>query len=112
MFKSARVTFTRSQNLAPLAFAACVFLSVALVLAMVLGPPSLKKSDDTPHVVQVRNFQREAPRALPASPREREPAKWLADIAALRHAGRYAEADAEMRRFRSAYPDYMTAIDE
>jgi hypothetical protein len=104
------------QNLAPLAFAACVFLSVALVLAMVLGPPALKKPDDTPHVVQVRNYfrdyQREAPRAVAASPREREPAKWLADIAALRRAGRNTEADAEMRRFRSAYPNYMAAIDE
>jgi hypothetical protein len=112
VLKSTRVPAARSQNLAPLAFAACVFLSMALVLAMVLGPPSLKKPDDRPHVVQVRNYQREAPRALPASPREREPAKWLADIAALRRAGRDAEADAEMRRFRSAYPDYMTAIDE
>jgi hypothetical protein len=106
----------RSRNLAPLAFAASVFLSVALVLAMVLGPPTLKKPDDTPHVIQVRNYvrdyQREAPRAVPASPREREPAKWLADIAALRRAGRDAEADAEMRRFRSAYPNYMAAIDE
>ena len=111
VWRGARVTSPR-QNLAPLAFAACVFLSVALVLAMVLGPPTLKKPDDTPHVIQVRNYQREAPRALAASPREREPAKWLADIAALRRAGRNAEADAEMRRFRSAYPNYIPAIDE
>ena len=111
VLRHARVPSRASQNLAPLAFAACVFLSVALVLAMLLGPPTLKKPDDTPHVVQVRNYQREAPRAVAASPRE-EPAKWLADIAALRRAGRNAEADAEMRRFRSAYPNYMAAIDE
>jgi hypothetical protein len=109
---AARVTSGASQNLAPLAFAACVFLSMALVLAMVLGPPSLKHADDTPHVVQVRDYKSELPRALAASPREREPAKWLGDIAALRRAGRNAEADAEMRRFRSAYPDYMAALDE
>ena len=115
VLRHARVPSRASQNLAPLAFAACVFLSVALVLAMVLGPPTLKKPDDTPHVIQVRNYvrdyQREAPRAVAASPRE-EPAKWLADIAALRRAGRDAEADAEMRRFRSAYPNYIPAIDE
>jgi negative regulator of sigma E activity len=109
---AARVTSARSQNLAPLAFAACVFLSVALVLAMVLSPPSSKKADDTPHVVQVRSYKSELPRAALASPREREPAKWLSNISALRRAGRDAEADAEMRRFRSAYPDYMPAIDE
>jgi uncharacterized protein (DUF58 family) len=98
--------------LAPLAFAACVFLSLALVLAMVLSPPSSKRADDTPHVVKVRDYKSELPRAPLASPREREPAKWLGDIAALRRAGRNAEAEAELRRFRSAYPDYMAAIDE
>jgi negative regulator of sigma E activity len=113
VLKSVRGFSARSQNLAPLAFAACVFLSVALVLAMVLSPPySKKNADDTPRVVQVRNYQREVPRTLAVSPHEREPAKWLADIAALRRAGRDAEADAEMRRFRSVYPDYMTAVNE
>jgi hypothetical protein len=112
VLKSARVTSIRSQKLAPLAFAACVFLSLALVLAMVLSPPSSKKADDTPRVVQVREYKSELPRAPLASPRERAPAKWLADIAVLRRAGRDAEAEAEMRRFRSAYPDYMAAIDE
>ena len=112
VLRCARATSARSQNLAPLAFAACVFLSVALVLAMVLRPPALKNADDTPHVMQVRVYKSESPRAPLASPREREPAKWLADIAALRRAGRDAEADAEMRRFRSAYPDYMVAVDE
>jgi hypothetical protein len=35
-------------------------------------------------------------------------ALWLADIHALRRAGRNSEADAEMRRFRSTYPNYAT----
>jgi len=36
----------------------------------------------------------------------RAPSVWLADIAALRRAGRTTEADAELRRFRSTYPNY------
>jgi hypothetical protein len=40
--------------------------------------------------------------------RARAPSVWLADIAALRRAGRNREADAELRRFRSTYPDYPT----
>jgi hypothetical protein len=112
VLKSARAPSGASQNLAPLAFAACVFLSLALVLAMVLSPPSSKKADDTPHVVKVGDYKNALPRTLAASPGEREPAKWLSSIAALRRAGRDAEADAEMRRFRSVYPDYMAAIDE
>jgi hypothetical protein len=37
---------------------------------------------------------------------------WLGDIAALRRAGRDREADIEMRRFRSAYPDYLIPVSE
>jgi hypothetical protein len=101
----------KPQSLAPLAFAASVFLSLALVLAMVFGP-QVKKPDDKPHVVRVRIFKSEPPRAAPASVRERNPALWLEDIHALRHAGRSNEADVEMRRFRSAYPDYIIPISE
>jgi len=98
----------RSQSLAPLAFAASVLLSVALVLAMVFGPPAAKKrADDKPQVLQVRMYRTVPPRAAVTSPRERNPAAWLEDISALRHAGRNSEADIEMRRFRSAYPDYL-----
>jgi hypothetical protein len=101
----------KNQSLAPLAFAASVLLSVALVLAIIFGPQS-KRPDDKPRVVQVRMFKSEPPRAVLASVRERNPAVWLADIAALRRAGRHAEADVEMRRFRSAYPDYIIPINE
>jgi len=100
----------KPQSLAPFAFAASVLLSLALVLAMVFGP-QVKKPDDTPQVVRVRIFKSE-PRAVPASPRERSPVLWLEDINALRRAGRRNEADAEMRRFRSAYPDYIIPISE
>jgi hypothetical protein len=102
----------KSQSLAPLAFAASVLLSVALVLAMVFGPPAAKRADDKPHVLQVRMYQTNPPRAAVASPRERNPAAWLEDISALRRAGRNSEADSEMRRFRSVYPDYLIPISE
>ena len=84
--------------LAPLAFAASVLLSVALVLAIVFGPQGPKRSDDAPRVVRI---------AYGGDPKlARSPRAWLADIAALRRAGRNREADEELRRFRSAYPAY------
>lgn len=101
----------RPQSLAPLAFAASVFLSLAMVLALVFSP-QVKKPDDTPRVVQVRMFNSEAPRAAPASPRERNPAAWLGYIESLRRGGRDREAELEMRRFRSAYPDYIIPHNE
>jgi hypothetical protein len=101
----------KPQSLAPIAFAASVLLSFALVLAMVFSP-QVKKPDDKPQVVRVRVFNSEPPRAMPASPRERNPVLWLEDINALRRAGRSNEADVEMRRFRSAYPDYIIPISE
>jgi hypothetical protein len=97
---SARQKQPKSQYLAPLAFAASVLLSVALVLAIVFGPQAARKMDAMPRVVRVRSTQ--APEI-----RERTPAAWLADIEALRRAGRSDEADAEMRLFRRIYPDYV-----
>jgi hypothetical protein len=101
----------KPQSLAPFAFAASVLLSLALVLAMVFGP-QVQKPDDQAQLVRVRIFKSEPPRAVPASPRERNPALWLEDINALRRAGRSNEAEAEMRRFRSAYPGYIVPISE
>jgi negative regulator of sigma E activity len=102
----------QAQGLAPLAFAASVLLSVALVLALVFGPQAAKKADDGPRVLKVSVYKTDPPRAAPASPRERNPAVWLEDIAALRRAGRDREADVEMRRFRSAYPSYLIPVSE
>jgi hypothetical protein len=101
----------RPQTLAPFAFAASVLLSVALLLAMLFAPQSRKPAEQA-HVLRVRIFKSEPPRAAPGSPRERNPALWLDDINALRRAGRANEADLEMRRFRSAYPDYIIPISE
>jgi hypothetical protein len=39
------------------------------------------------------------------APAQRSPEEWLRTIAALRAAGRTAEADAELARYRLAYPD-------
>lgn len=102
----------KSQSLAPLAFAASVLLSVALVLAIVFGPQAVRRADDKPHVVQVRVYSTDPPRVAGLSPRERNPAAWLEDISALRRAGRDSEADVEMRRFRSTYPNYNLPISE
>jgi negative regulator of sigma E activity len=101
----------KSQSLAPLAFAASVLLSVALVFAIVFGPQAARRADETPRVVPVRIYQTERPRAA-LSPRERNPMVWLEDISALRRAGRDSEADIEMRRFRSVYPNYSIPLSE
>jgi hypothetical protein len=93
VLKFSRDAQGNAHYLAPLALAASVLLSVALVLAIVFGPQSAKRADDTPHLVRVA---------------ARAPSDWLADIAALRRAGRNNEADAELRRFHSTYPDYAT----
>ena len=102
--------------LQPLAFAACVLLSVALVLAMVFGPAAKRMDDNTPRLVRVAARAEVPPNGslgrkvtLYGSdlPHARPAKVWLADIAALRRAGRYGEADAEYRRFRSTYPDYV-----
>jgi hypothetical protein len=89
----------RPPYLAPLAFAASVLLSVALVLAIVFGPQRTKRAEPAPHVV------RAAARVIGTAP-ARAPSVWLADIAALRRAGRTQEADVELLRFRSTYPEY------
>ncbi len=103
-----------SPCLQPLAFAACVLLSVALVLAMVFGPAATHTDDNTPRLVRVAARAEVPPNVSPNRKRygsdlsRARPAKvWLADIAALRRAGRNAEADAEYRRFRNVYPDYV-----
>ena len=113
----AREAHGKSPCLAPLAFAASVLLSVALVLAIAFGPQTAKRVDDAPRLVRVAAHAG----ASPTTPLNRKlqlyssdptlaraPPLWLADIAALRRAGRNSEADAELRRFRSTYPDYST----
>ena len=101
----------KSPRLAPLAFAASALLSLALVLALVFAP-QVKKPDEKPQLLQVRMFKSEPPRAALASVRERNPAAWIEDIKALRRAGRISEAELEMRRFRSAYPNYLAPFNE
>jgi hypothetical protein len=100
--------------LAPLAFAASVLLSVALVLAIVFGPQTVKHVDDAPRLMHAASRADAPPLRLYSSDpkRVRTPSAWLGDIAALRRAGRNREAEAEFRRFRSAYPDYATAASD
>src|SRR6202021_4076079 len=92
----------KSPYLAPLAFAASVLLSVALVLAIVFGPQTAKRVDDAPRLVRVAAHPDLSPNSplgerlklYSSDPRgARVPSAWLADIAALRRAGRDSEAD-------------------
>jgi hypothetical protein len=113
VLEAARLPKPKSPYLAPLAFAASVFLSVALVLALVFGPQAAGKFDQTPQVMRVRNYHAAddaAPARAMGEPRERTPAAWLADIEELRRTGHDDEADAEMRLFRRIYPDYSNSM--
>lgn len=114
---SPRAAHGKPPCLAPLAFAASVLLSVALVLAIAFGPQTAKRADDAPRLVRVAahsdtltNPALDRKQHLYSSdPKSaRSPADWLDNIAALRRAGRNREADAELRRFHSTYPDYST----
>jgi hypothetical protein len=109
VLKASRQAHDRSPCLAPLAFAASVLLSMALVLAIVFGPQTVKHGNDAPRLVRTAARADTALRLYSSDPlRVRAPAAWLADIAAMRRAGHTREADAEFRRFRSAYPGYST----
>ena len=91
---------------------------MALVLAIVFGPQTARRIDDTPRLVRVASHANALPDAAPLNRKlqlyssdplhARAPSAWLAEIAALRRAGRDGEAEAELRRFRSTYPDYPT----
>jgi len=50
-----------------------------------------------------------APTPGAAAPHPADPNVWLKQIAALRAAGETDQADAEMRRFRAAFPGYATS---
>jgi negative regulator of sigma E activity len=111
----ARDAHAKPPYLAPLAFAASVLLSVAVVLAIVFGPQPAKHRNEAPRLVRTAAHASLAPNAplgrkleLYSSdpPRVRAAAQWLADIEALRRAGRNSEAEEELRGFRRAYPDH------
>jgi hypothetical protein len=59
------------------------------------------RHDAPPGIIQNRQLYTSDPPA----PRE-TPSAWLARIAALRKAGREAEADVQYRRFLEAYPAF------
>lgn len=102
ILNASRVGTRKSQYLAPLAFAASVLLSCAMVLAIVFAPRPAR--DEAPKLLHVGLYS--------DTGNARKPAVWLADIAALRRAGRYGEAAQEMRRFRIAYPNYIIPSEE
>lgn len=114
----------------PLSLAATVVLSVGVVLLMsregvtpvpmetplpTPGAPALKPT--APAVIEkapivtpkVTVTPKEAPRFEPREvviPPKKSPETWLAEIDALRKAGKHIEADAELAKFRQRYPDY------
>ena len=102
ILKRSRVGTKKSQYLAPLAFAASVLLSFAMVLAIIFAPRPAR--DEAPKLMHVGLYS--------DTGAARKPAVWLADIGALRRAGRYSEAAAELRRFRIAYPNYVIPSNE
>jgi len=104
ILRAARGSAVRSPCLAPLAFAASVLLSLAMVAAVILSPASTTRSNDDARVTRVRLYSEPAD--------TRPPTQWLADIAALRRAGRLREAAVEMQRFHSIYPHYIVPSDE
>ena len=97
-----------------LAYAACALLAVAVLFTIQFAPHAAGGPDDSPRLVRT---------ALPggAGPGLRlrdavlggpDPAAsaWLARIAALRRAGREAQADAQYRRFLAAHPGFDGAL--
>jgi hypothetical protein len=104
--RNLRAASIAAPRLAPLAFAASVLLSVALVLAIVFGPQKPKRIDEVPRVVRVVAHAELPQPYAQDSKAAHPPSAWLADIAALRRAGRNRDADEELRRFRAAYPSY------
>lgn len=112
--------------LMPLSLAATVVLSIGVVLLMskqgvapeptevpLPAAPAVKEKPPiaTPKAAPTV-APKEAPRFEPRvfTPKEmpavKAPEQWLAEIEALRKAGKHAEADAELEKFRQRYPDY------
>lgn len=113
----------------PLSLAATVVLSIGVVLLLSregvtpvpMETPVLKPTTPmAPTVVEKAPVvtpkatvtPKETPRFEPRvfTPKEapvaKSPEQWLAEIEALRKAGKHIEADAELAKFRQRYPDY------
>lgn len=106
-----------------LSLAATVVLSIGVVLLMsregvtpvptetpVLKPTTPAVIEKAPAVtpkatVTPKEAPRFEPREVVILPKK-SPETWLAEIEALRKAGKHAEADAELAKFRQRYPDY------
>ena len=111
----------------PLSLAATVVLSVGVVLLlsregvtpvpmetpspMPVAPAPKLTAPTAPAVVEKAPAvtPKEVPRFEPREvviPPKKSPEAWLAEIEALRKAGKHAEADAELAKFRQRYPGY------
>ena len=121
---------SKPRWLMPLSLAATVVLSIGVVLLMSRegvtpvpmetpsptpdDPVSKPAAPTAPAVIEKAPVvtPKEAPRFEPRvfTPKEmpavKTPEQWLVEIEALRKAGKHAEADAELAKFRQHYPDY------
>jgi len=121
----------------PVALAATIVLSFSIVLNISLTTRSSTPQgmiDQAAHSSAAASVRQQAPLTPPAislepmakkapqAPLERaqaeagiaskaipDPATWLRQIEALRAQGKTAEADAELRRFHQAFPDYPSS---
>jgi hypothetical protein len=73
--------------------------------APVVTPKATVTPKEVPAVTP-KEVPRFEPREVVIPPKARTPEVWLAEIEALRKAGKHAEADAELAKFRQRYPDY------
>ncbi len=122
---------SKPRWLMPLSLAATVVLSIGVVLLMSKQGVAPESMEPPPSVVPAPAVTEKAPVAMPkavvtpkempavtpketprfeprevAIPPKKSPEAWLAEIEALRKAGKHAEADAELEKFRQRYPDY------
>ncbi len=93
-----------------LAYAACALLAVAVLFTIQFAPRPAGGVEDSPRLVRTALHDGAWPGLglRDAVLGEPDPAvrAWLARIAALRRAGREAQADEQYRRFLAAHPDY------
>ncbi len=109
---------SRMQGSGSWAYAASVLLAIAVIFAVAYSPHDAARLDDAAHFVRTAAHGSNASMhfTYPTTKSEHagadtvlpDPHRWLERIAALRAAGQDAQADAEYRRFRAAYPAYRS----
>ncbi len=91
----------------PVSKPAAPMVPAVIEKAPVVTPKTTVVPKETP-VVMPKETPRFEPRVFTPKemPAAKTPEQWLVEIEALRKAGKHAEADAELAKFRQRYPDY------